>query len=619
MKIKVKNIEIECFDDGTIFLKHDDVEWKMNQGKSRIEFEDFTLCFDEMNCNQQIYKSGIGEGIRCTYTYKNLSFETLVWVEYTTCHVFFELIPLQFDDTFNAIYWPNAMEFACNTEKWGSLINQMQGIYLPNNFENEFNQLNFNGQFCSNAAYMPWFGQMKENDGYIMICETCFDSAYQIEHPTNGPYTHLSIPHLPSLNKFAYKRVIQLRFTHEATIVSLCKLYRDYAIEKGRLVTLKEKAIRNSNVNKLIGSGFLHKGIKTHVEETSIFYDKNHPEKNDFVIPFNVRTQEIKHYYEKGVKKLYLHLDGWGNPGYDNCHPDYLPACIEAGGWEGFKELSDTMKTCNYMFGLHDQYRDYYFSAPTFDEDQALMMKNGEIYSQCLWAGGKQSYLCASLAFNYVKRNFEEVLSHGIYLEGSYLDVFTCNEPDECYNPRHLMTRKECIEHRESCFNYLHSKNILPSSEEVNDWAMKTQVFAHYGPYDFMLRKPNEKRLGIPVPLFNLVYHDCVILPWPMDITPQEDYMLYALLNGGAAYIDKDGAYPNIDGAFDYEFEKQLDEKIKRYQIVADLQEKVAKLEMTDFGFIDSNYKKQYSVFGNQIKVIVDFENNTYEIVEQSA
>ena len=91
--------------------------------------------------------------------------------------------------------------------------------------------------------------------------------------------------------------------------------------------------------------------------------------------------------------------------------------------------------------------------------------------------------------------------------------------------------------------------------------------------------------------------------------------MLYALLNGGSAYLDKDGAYPDVDGVFNENKEKQLDEKIKRYRIVANLQENVAKLEMTDFGFINNNYKKQYSVFGNQIKVIIDLETNTYQIL----
>ena len=89
--------------------------------------------------------------------------------------------------------------------------------------------------------------------------------------------------------------------------------------------------------------------------------------------------------------------------------------------------------------------------------------------------------------------------------------------------------------------------------------------------------------------------------------------MLYALLNGGAAYVDKDGAYPNIDGAFEYR-KKALDEEIKRYRIVADLQQKVAKYEMTEFGFIDGDYKKQYSLFEDGTRVEINLNDNTYDI-----
>ena len=612
--MKIKQINIKHFNHHIHFLV-DNVSWNMNQGNCYIQFHDKKVLFNELTSHQELIQNGLGKGIRTTYTYENQTFSTYVWIENSTNHIHFELTPLSFNMEFDAIYWPSAFEFDECKENWITLVNQMQGIVVPNTFENEFTKPNFNGQFCSNAAYMPWFGQIKEKEGYIMISETPWDMAYQIDHPTNGPYTHISMRHLPSLGKLSYTRKMKLIFDHDTNIVSLCKIYRKDSSEKGKYVTLEEKAKRNKNVDKLIGSAFLHKGIKTHVVKDSIFYDHVNPEKNDALITFKQRANEIQHLHDKGIKKLYLHLDGWGDPGYDNCHPDYLPACIEAGGWEGLKELSNTLKQYNYMFGLHDQYRDYYFSASTFDKHQAIMMKNKEIFSQSLWAGGKQSFLCTSLAPYYVKRNFEEVLAHDIHLEASYLDVFTCNELDECFNEHHLMTRKECKEYRNQCFDYLHSKNILPSSEEVNEWALKSQVFCHYGPYDFMLRKPNEKRLGIPVPLFNLVYHDCVILPWPMDITENEDYMLYALLNGGCAYVDKDGAYPNVDGAFNDNREKQLDEEIRRYRIVADLQEKVAKLEMTDFGFIDNNYKKQYSVFGNQIKVIIDLEKNTYEII----
>ena len=74
--------------------------------------------------------------------------------------------------------------------------------------------------------------------------------------------------------------------------------------------------------------------------------------KNNHLTPFAVRTKQIRHCYEKlGIKKLYLHLDGWGDPGYDNEHPDYLPACIEAGGWEGMKELVIQFMTAVMFFG----------------------------------------------------------------------------------------------------------------------------------------------------------------------------------------------------------------------------------------------------------------------------
>ena len=76
--------------------------------------------------------------------------------------------------------------------------------------------------------------------------------------------------------------------------------------------------------------------------------------------------------------------------------------------------------------------------------------------------------------------------------------------------------------------------------------------------------------------------------------------MLYALITGGAAYLDKDGAYPGIDGAFDDAAkDRELDEKIARYRIVAGLQEKVAKLELVRHEFDETDWRRQKSVFAD--------------------
>ena len=127
------------------------------------------------------------------------------------------------------------------------------------------------------------------------------------------------------------------------------------------------------------------------------------------------------------------------------------------------------------------------------------------------------------------------------------------------------MTRRECYERRAECFEYLLAHSILTSSEEVSDWAVPSLVFCHYAPYDFQMRSPDAPRHGIPVPLYNLVYHDCVIQPWMMDrVAGGDDYMLYALLNGGAPYLIRDAAYAGMDGDMNAALRARTENDIER-------------------------------------------------------
>ncbi len=601
-------------DEQTVFEMADH-GWFLSDEK-RIDFQ------SAASIVRMPFTNGLGHGIKTVYAgfaHENDIFATCIWIEDSTQDLYFEWIPLDTDAMkIQAVYWPQAFDFDDGKNTSYTLINQMQGTLIPNNWPHEVNKLHFNGQFGSSAAYMPWFGQVKDGIGYLAECLDPADAAYQIDHPAHGPYTHISVRWLPSLGKMAYRRRMRYSFRKHCDYNTLCKLYRTHVQESGLFTTLQEKAARNPLVDKLIGSAFVHKGIKSHLEPTSYYYEPDHPSHNDNLTTFAQRAKEIELYHELGIKKLYLHLDGWGNPGYDNQHPDILPPCLKAGGWEGLKLLSDTIAAHGYMLGLHDQYRDYYMNAKTFDEEYACTYEDGSIFDWSRWAGGRQTLLCTTQAPAYVRRNFEELLAHDIHLEASYLDVFTCNEGDECFNPYHRMNRKECFEYRRACFSYLTSKKILPSSEECSDWAMRELVFAHYGPYDFMLAAPDQPRNGLPVPLFNLVYHECMILPWPMDQHPDtEDYMLYALLNGGGAYLEKDGAYPNTDGVFDTDLPKDLRKAWERTKVVVELQERIAKCEMVSHHFLNHDWKQQETRFSDGTCVRIDFNTQTYAVFHQ--
>ena len=67
-----------------------------------------------------------------------------------------------------------------------------------------------------------------------------------------------------------------------------------------------------------------------------------------------------------------LVLNGWINGGYDNRHPDILPAAPEIGGNEGLAACSRRVKALGWLFGLHDNYQDMYRDAPSWNEEYII-------------------------------------------------------------------------------------------------------------------------------------------------------------------------------------------------------------------------------------------------------
>lgn len=548
-------------------------------------------------------ESGLGEGWRVCYSgfegYGALAFETQVIANDTTGYVDCTFVPLDMAGLqVKEVCWPGPL--MADEEGAYAVLNTMQGQLLPADWPEEIGaKMPFDGQMGSESAYMPWWGEITPQGGYLCYARHFWDDAYTISHPAGGP-TRVYIRHLPSLGQMRYARTVTYCFVPAGSDhVTLCRLYRKMVDEEGRARTLREKAAQNPNVAKLVGCCVMHVPGKTHVSPDSYYYNQEEPEKNDALVPFEKWEKRVRRLKEMGVEKLYLHLDGWGQPGYDNQHPDYLPPCKEAGGWEGMKSLSDTMQELGYMFGVHDQYRDYYLDAPTYDVDNAAKSADGSVFEMSRWAGGRQNYLCASLAPDYVRRNFEQLFAGGIHLEGTYLDVFTCNELDECANPRHLMTRRECIDYRCQCLHYLTAHGVCPSSEEVNDWAMGAQVFCHWAPYF--------GQTAIPAPLFNLVYHDCVIIPWKMEagewgIPAGTTGFLHALLCGGMGYMSE-----TLEG-------EALEENIAQWKVIRELQSHVAMEKMTGHEFLSEDRTVQRTTFGDGTTVTVDFAKNTYDI-----
>ena len=103
-----------------------------------------------------------------------------------------------------------------------------------------------------------------------------------------------------------------------------------------------------------------------------------------------------------------------------------------------------------------------------------------------------------------------------------------------------------------------------------------------------------------------------------MEKFPEEDYMFYALLNGGAPYLIRDPAYTGIDGAFDSGDTPSWEEHLARVKAVTDFHQKVAETELLRHEILDEKGYRQKSTFANGYSVEVDFQEGSYRILREA-
>jgi len=479
----------------------------------------------------------------------------------------------------------------------------MQGMLLPKKWPERvwlYDTISY-----GRGLYMPWWGHQKGDSAAMVILETPADGGCRFSHPAGGP-TRIGSRWAHSLGQLSYPRRARLCFFREGDYVTLAKRYRRYVIENGSFVSLNEKIARNPIVKRLIGSPVIHTNILIHIQPESSYYNKKDPEKNHYYVRFDKRAEQLRALEKRGVKQAYVHLDGWGFRGYDNLHPDILPPSPEAGGWEGLCALAQACDDLGYVFALHDQYRDYYLDAKSYDQRHTIIREDGGRHYGSTWYGGKQSILCSSLALGHVTKNYRTILNNNVKVQGAYLDVFAVVPPDECYNPEHPVTRKQCLEYRGDCFDFIRTQVGVVSSEEPADWAIPHLDLVHHAPFALNPNPGRGPAMGIPVPLFSLVYHDSIFIPWSLGkgvwgIPENDSGYLHGLAHAGLPYLSIAPA----------------ETELRRVRTMCNLNKRLALVEMTDHKFLDDKYRKQQTTFADGTQVMIDLDKDTYTIVPE--
>lgn len=340
-----------------------------------------------------------------------------------------------------------------------------------------------------------------------------------------------------------------------------------------------------------------------------------------------------------GIDNMWIGLDDWNN-GFMN------------------PKLVDKANDLGYLVGTYDSYHSIHkpgeeewitakFKDTTLFENATVTNKNGEKIEGFQGVGRK---LNPTLAMPSVRERVNSILGTGLKLNSWFLDTDSTGEVYDDYDPKHITTEGEDIAARIERMEYIkNDKNMVIGTEGGNDFANKSIAFAHgietpafsWMDYDMSKNKESEYYVGkyysatggvpelfskqIPLkekyrklfldtrytlPLYKLVYNDSVITThwWGWGTLKMKDdikdRMLYEILyNVPPLYhIDKE------------QWTKDKDEIVKHSNVWSAFSKKAIKKEMTDFKILSNDRMVQMSEYGEDLKVIANFSNETVNV-----
>jgi hypothetical protein len=205
------------------------------------------------------------------------------------------------------------------------------------------------------------------------------------------------------------------------------------------------------------------------------------------------------------------------------------------------------------------------------------------------WDGGKQAYLNARFQLGHLLKNYQLFFANDIKPQGIYIDVIGYVPPDEDFNPEHPTTHTEAMRAQAAMLNWSRQNLGIVSTESGADWVI---------PYVDTVNSSGGGSKAILVPLYNLVYHDAVLISFS---SRDQKSLLLGLLNGGTPEL------PLMADAVD-------EKSMTLIRLMATLHKRVAMLEMTKHEFLDARFRKERTTFADGTTVTVDWDTNTFKI-----
>lgn len=481
------------------------------------------------------------------------------------------------------------------------------GYLIPAECPDELPGSGHKGGFIGGRWTLPMFGMVYGDNGMCAIVETWWDCEVSAEH-TPGDQSTLDFRWATSLDELGYPRRFLLRFGEGMDYVAMAKEYRDHARQGGLLRTLEEKAVETP-------------AIRDDINAVLFRWPAWNPDDAQTIL------EQVRALHEMGFGVKFF-FPKWSSAGYtpERGTPTTADSGWQAlllenpvpGGWPELVAFADAVRQLGCTVQGFINPRGQNPEGPGFDE--ARWPRNSD---------GKPIHdLSVHDAVERIKDGLDNLEAQGLKYDALYYDGYAAYHPlPEDFSPSHPITRRETYAGQNACFAETRRRGIMPAAELARFWCIPDCDYFFFTDWssDRLSNTPVQGApapVGEPVPLFQLVFHDCYLAgfsgggyaayspgyDWWEDRTPRLYELLFAsapaynwLPEGQVPIHDLDS--PRVQNRFDW---------LKRWSAYY---RAIATEEMVSHKFLSDDRKLQQIAFANGVVATFNMAANLFRVV----
>ncbi len=419
---------------------------------------------------------------------------------------------------------------------------------------------------------------------------------------------------------------VELYELEDGSYSSMARLYRNYQLTRCGCIPLKERAAKDSRIQKAID------GIEVRVRQgwkpapSPVEYQTPETEPPMHVACSFDRVGDIADEFKKqGIDEAEFCLVGWNYGGHDGRFPQILPVDPRLGGEERMRVLIDKVHSLGYAIVCHDDATAAYTIADCFDEEYLLKNKDKSLHLRpYCWSGGRPHKICPKRQYERFELSNQEIIK-GFGFEGiHYIDVITILPLLKCYDEAHPLNRAESAEWYRKIMKLTRKNFGGFASESGFDFAASE---LDYVMYPVFKAEPDAQTVLCDkvVPFWQIVYHGIVLYnpaTYTLNYTAKsEKNRLKYFEWGGRPLVCYYANFANGNNWMGLEdmlcdTDEQLCDSVRRIKQMSDDYES---LKNERFEFIESHEEIKENVYcttySNGTRVIVDYNKEEFEIL----